>query len=237
MRTPVRPRNDLRQYDDLVGEWWRPQGQFAMLSWIAAARADLVPPATRDGAVLVDLGCGGGLLAPHLAGKGYRHVGVDMVESALRQAGDHGVTPVRADVARLPFADGCADVVSAGELLEHVTDLRGVVTELCRILRPGGLVVADTLADTALCRFVVVTVGERMPGGAPPGIHDPALFVDPDLLAAECARHGVRLRTRGFRPHARGLLRWLATRAGDVAMIPTRSRAIMYQAVGTKETA
>jgi 2-polyprenyl-6-hydroxyphenyl methylase/3-demethylubiquinone-9 3-methyltransferase len=234
MRTPIRPRNDVRQYDDLAAEWWRPGGQFAMLSWIAEARARLIPPASRPGAVLADLGCGGGLLAPHLAGKGYRHVGVDLTASALAQARDHGVVAVRADVTRLPLADACADVVSAGELLEHVPDLRATVAEVCRILRPGGLLVLDTLADTALCRFVAVTVAERMPGGAPPGIHDPDLFVDPKKLAAECARHGVTLRTRGFRPQILGLLRWLVTRQGSVPMVPTWTTSILYQAIGTK---
>jgi 2-polyprenyl-6-hydroxyphenyl methylase/3-demethylubiquinone-9 3-methyltransferase len=92
-RPPVRPRNDVRQYDDLVGEWWRPAGRFAMLHWIAAARARLIPPARRPGAVLVDLGCGGGLLAPHVAALGYRHVGVDLVASALKQARDRGGCP------------------------------------------------------------------------------------------------------------------------------------------------
>ncbi len=233
MRTPIRPRNDVRQYDDLAAEWWRPGGQFAMLSWIAEARARLIPPASRPGAVLADLGCGGGLLAPHLAGKGYRHVGVDLTASALAQARDHGVVAVRADVTRLPLADGCADVVSAGELLEHVPDLSATVAEVCRILRPGGLLVLDTLADTALCRFVAVTVAERVPGGAPPGIHDPDLFVDPKKLTAECARHGVTLRTRGFRPQILGLLRWLVTRQGSVPMVPTWTTSILYQAIGT----
>jgi 2-polyprenyl-6-hydroxyphenyl methylase/3-demethylubiquinone-9 3-methyltransferase len=235
-RPPVRPRNDVGQYDDLVGEWWRPGGQFAMLHWIAAARARLIPPARRPGAVLVDLGCGGGLLAPHVAALGYRHVGVDLVTSALEQARDRGgVTPVRADVTRLPLADGCADAVSAGELLEHVTDLPGTLAEMCRILRPGGVVAIDTLADTALCRFVAVTLAERVPGGAPRGIHDPALFVDPKRLVGLCAEHGVRLRTRGFRPAAIGLLRWLVTRKGVVAMVPAWSKAVLYQGIGTKE--
>jgi 2-polyprenyl-6-hydroxyphenyl methylase / 3-demethylubiquinone-9 3-methyltransferase len=237
MRTPARPRNDVRQYDDLVGEWWRPAGQFAMLSWIAAARASLIPPAARPGALLVDLGCGGGLLAPHVAGKGYRHVGVDLVTSALEQARDRGgLTPVRADVTRIPLADGCADAVSAGELLEHVTDLPGTVAEMCRILRPGGVLVIDTLAPTALSRFLAVTVAERVPGGAPPGIHDPALFVDPAELVARCTGYGVSLRTRGFRPQLIGLLRWLVRRDGVVPMVPTWSRAVLYQAFGTKET-
>jgi 2-polyprenyl-6-hydroxyphenyl methylase/3-demethylubiquinone-9 3-methyltransferase len=228
------PRNDVAQYDDLAGEWWRPGGAFAMLHWIAKARARLIPPAGRPGAVLLDAGCGAGLLAPHVARKGYRHVGVDLVASALAQAVDHGVVAVRADVTALPLAAGSADVVSAGEVLEHVPDLAGTVAQLCRVLRPGGLFVADTLNATAVARLVAVTVGERLPGAAPPGIHDPALFVSPRRLVAECARHGVRLRVRGIRPAVGPLLRWFATRRGEVPIVPTRSTAVLYQARGVR---
>ena len=75
---PSRARNDPAQYDDLAGQWWDPRGTFAMLHWLARARAALVPPASRPGAVLVDMGCGAGLLAPHVAGLGYRVAGVDL---------------------------------------------------------------------------------------------------------------------------------------------------------------
>jgi 2-polyprenyl-6-hydroxyphenyl methylase / 3-demethylubiquinone-9 3-methyltransferase len=234
MATLARPRNDPGQYDDLSGEWWRPGGAFTMLHWIARARAALVPPASRDGAVLVDLGCGAGLLAPHLAGKGYRHVGVDLVASALAQAAARGVVAVQGDATALPLPDGCADVVSAGELLEHVTDLPAAVREACRVLRPGGLLVADTINATALARLLVVTVAERVPGGAPPGIHDPALFVPPARLVAECARHGVAVRVRGVRPALWSMARWVATRRGEVPIVPTWSTAVLYQAWGTR---
>jgi 2-polyprenyl-6-hydroxyphenyl methylase/3-demethylubiquinone-9 3-methyltransferase len=230
-----RPRNDPRQYDDLAGEWWRPGGPFTMLHGIAAARGQLVPPASRDGAVLVDVGCGAGLLAPHVVGKGYRHVGVDLVSSALEQASDHGVTAVRGNAMALPLADGCADVVSAGEILEHVTDLSAVVAEVCRILRPGGRLVVDTLNDTALSRFIAVTVAERIPGGAPTGIHDPALFVDPLVLTRQCARHGVRLKVRGIRPAMFATLRWLVTRRGEIPIVPTWSTVVLYQGLGDKD--
>lgn len=234
---PVSPRrapNDPGQYDDLAAEWWQPGGSFAMLQWIAAARAGLVPPATRDGAVLVDLGCGAGLLAPHLRGKGYRHVGIDLTASALVQAAAHGVTAVRGDVAAVPLADGCADVVAAGEILEHVPDLPGAVREACRLLRPGGLLVIDTLAATPLARLVAVTLAERVPGGPPPGIHDPALFVDRARLRQECARHGVDVALRGIRPSLPDLARWLRRRTGTVRMVPVPTTAVLFQAVGRR---
>ncbi|GGM30296.1 MULTISPECIES: methyltransferase domain-containing protein [Micromonospora] len=235
------PRNDPRQYDELAGEWWRPDGAFAMLHWLARARAALVPPASRPDALLVDLGCGAGLLAPHLAGKGYRHVGVDLTGSALEQARTHGVTVVNADATAVPLADGCADVVAAGELLEHVPDWRRAVGEACRLLRPGGLLVLDTLNDTALSRLVAVGVAERLPT-VPRGIHDPRLFVDHRALLAECARHGVDLRVRGVRPEVSGLIGWLARRlvategpgGRPPRIVPTWSTAVLYQGRGVR---
>ncbi|HEX4702668.1 MAG TPA: methyltransferase domain-containing protein [Pseudonocardiaceae bacterium] len=228
-------RNDPAQYDELVEQWWRPHGQFAMLHWLAAARAALIPAATRPGALLVDLGCGAGLMAPHLAGLGYQHVGVDITRSALEHAEGHGVTAVRADVCAVPLAGGCADVVTAGEILEHVTDLPAAVGEACRLLRPGGLLVVDTLADTLISRFVAVTLGERVPGGPPPGIHDPALFVNRRKLVAECARHGVALALRGIRPSLAGTARWLAGRADGVRMVPVATTAVLFQGIGRKD--
>jgi 2-polyprenyl-6-hydroxyphenyl methylase/3-demethylubiquinone-9 3-methyltransferase len=216
-----------------------------MLHWLARARADLVPPARRPDAVLVDLGCGAGLLAPHLAGKGYRHVGVDLTRSALEQAAAHGVGAVRGDASRVPLADGCADVVVAGEILEHVPDWRVTVAEAARLLRPGGLLVLDTLNDTALSRLVAVRLGERLPM-VPRGIHDPRLFVDARELVAECARHRIDLRVRGVRPTLPGLARWMLRLAvrGDrrpsvrpvrVRIVPTRSTAVLYQGRGVHQ--
>jgi len=230
----LRHPNDSGQYDDLTDQWWRPNGALAMLHWLARARARLVPPASRPDAVLIDVGCGGGLLAPHLAGKGYRHVGVDLVSSALTLASAHGVRVVRGDATFLPFADGCADVVSAGEVLEHVVDLRRVIAEVCRVLRPGGLLVLDTIAATPLARLLAVTVGERLPGGPPPGIHDPALFVPVGVLVDECARHGVRLQVRGLRPRLGQLVRWLLTRQGMVDMVAGGPPWVLYQGRGVK---
>jgi 2-polyprenyl-6-hydroxyphenyl methylase / 3-demethylubiquinone-9 3-methyltransferase len=232
------PRNDPRQYDDLAGEWWRPGGTFEILHWLAEARAALVPPAERPGAILVDAGCGGGLLAPHIRQLGYRHVGVDLSRAGLAQSAGRGVTAVGGDVTALPLTDNCADVVVAGEILEHVTDLPGTVAELSRVLRPGGLLVLDTVNDTTLGRFITVTAGEGL-GIAPIGLHDPELFVDHKELTAEFARHGIKLRVRGIRPTVTGLLRWLILPGRGTGrpmgrVVPTFSTAVLYQGQGRK---
>jgi 2-polyprenyl-6-hydroxyphenyl methylase / 3-demethylubiquinone-9 3-methyltransferase len=229
-------RNDPGQYDELVDRWWESRGPFAMLHWLAGARGALVPPANRPGAVLVDLGCGAGLLAPHIAGKGYHHVGVDLTASALRLAASHGVAVVRGDVTAVPLADGCADVVTAGEILEHVADHGAAVREACRLLRPGGLLVLDTIAATALGKFIAVRVAERMPGGPPKGIHDPALFVNRAALVRECARHGVGLHLRGIRPSLIGISLLLAGRRDTVAMVPVPTTAVLFQGIGRRAT-
>src|SRR5437660_6845 len=111
MPTTTRVRNDLRQYDDLADEWWRPGGAFSMLHWLARARAALVPPAARP----------------------------------------------------------------------------------CQIL------------------------------------------ADPRALAAECARYGVVLEVRGIRPTALPMLRWIVRRTGEVPIVPSRIKAVLYQGRGVKQ--
>ena len=227
-------RNDPRQYDALADQWWEPTGGFAMLHWLAASRAGRVPPAPGPDALLVDLGCGGGLMAPHVHRLGYRHVGVDIGESGLRTARAHGVTAVRASAAAVPLADGCAHVVLAGEVLEHVPDPVAVLAECARLLRPGGTLVLDTLARTRTADVVAVRLAERVPGGPPPGIHDPALFVDRAELAAAADRLGLDLEFAGLRPSLRDLVAWRRGRRDVVRMRTTRWTGILFAGWGTR---
>lgn len=228
MPTLTRPRNDPGQYDDLAAEWWRPRGAFEPLHWLARARAELIP---NGAGVLVDVACGGGLLAPHVTG--YRHVGVDIGESATRIAREHGVETVRGDVLRLPLRAGSADVVVAGEIFEHVRDIDGLVAEIARVLKPGGTLVCDTLAATWISKVVMVTLAERLPF-VPAGIHDPDLFVDPQRLQRICRDHGIDLKVRGLRPSVIDAIRWQLHLTGEVRMLPMRWTGVVYQGVGVR---
>src|SRR5207245_2462143 len=94
-----------------------------------------------------------------------------------------------------------------------VPDWPRVVAEAARLLRPGGLLVLDTLNATALSRLVAVRLAERLPG-APRRVHDPPLVVDARALVRQRGPHGIRLRFPGLRPAARTPGRPRTTRGG-----------------------
>nr|WP_243850620.1 methyltransferase domain-containing protein [Modestobacter marinus] len=218
----------------MSGHWWDPHGGFAMLHWIAASRAGHVPPASSPGAVLVDLACGGGLMAPHVERLGYRHVGVDIGLAGLEVARRHGVQAVRGSVLAVPLADGCADVVTAGEILEHVGEPGQVLAESARLLKPGGLLVIDSIAATRLAPLVAVRIAERLPGGPPPGIHDPALFVHRGELLATAEQLGLDLKLVGLRPSVRDLVAWRRRRRDTVRMRTMPWTGILFAGWATK---
>ncbi len=89
--------------------------------------------------------------------------------------------------------------------------------------------------DQRDARILVVTLGERAPGGPPPACHDPRLFVTPERLRSLCARHGVVLRVHGLRPAMSQYVGFLLGRRRDVEMVGTRSLATLYQGVGVKD--
>ena len=182
----------------------------------------------------MDLACGGGLMGPHVARLGYRHVGVDIGTRGLELARPYGVLPVRASVLAVPLADGCADVVLAGEILEHVEDHAGVLAECARLLRPGGTLVLDALASGWLSRLINVHLLERLPGGPPRGLHDPALFVDRDRLLETADRLGLELELVGLRPSMRQAIPWALGRRASVTMKPIRSTAVVFAGYGRK---
>lgn len=226
------PRDDPDLYDRFRDDWWSPRGRFAALHWLAHSRAELIPPPGRGEELLVDIGCGAGLLAPHV--RGFRHLGIDLSESALRSARSHGVAAVKADAGRLPVAAGSASVVVAGEIFEHLEELDGCLDEIARVMRPGATLVFDTINDTLLARVLLIRLGERLPGGPPSELHDPALFVAPDELQRKLETRGIEVEWWGLRPSLTGYLGYLLGSETPVELVHTRLEAVLYQGVGRR---
>jgi 2-polyprenyl-6-hydroxyphenyl methylase/3-demethylubiquinone-9 3-methyltransferase len=169
------------------------------------------------GKVVIDVGCGGGLMAEEIARLGAVVIGVDPAAPAIAVARAHaGRSGLAIDYRvgpgeRLPAGDGCADVVYCLDVLEHVADVDAVIRETARVLKPGGLYLFDTINRTWLSKLIAIKLGQEWPVTAwmPPGLHDWAQFITPAELGRCLARHRLR-------PHG---LAGMAPRRSPVALL------------------
>jgi SAM-dependent methyltransferase len=97
-----------------------------------------VPQLVARDAAVADIGCGEQPLRPAITALGARYLGVDVEQNRA------GTVDLVADITRIPLPDGCCDVVLCTEVLEHIADTTGAFTELARLLRPGGYLIATT---------------------------------------------------------------------------------------------
>ena len=189
--------NDLELYERHAADWWDPSSPaFRSLHAVNEFRVALLGDwlGTRlAGQVVVDLGCGGGLLSEPLARAGARVVGVDLSRGSLRAASDRvGPRFVQGDVLRAPLADATADVVLLADVLEHVHDVPAVLREAARLLKPGGACYVNTINRTRRATWLAVRIAEGV-RLVPRGTHDPKLFVPPDELRQQAWRVGLVL--------------------------------------------
>jgi len=214
-------RTDL--YDDPGHAWWDLDGPARLLHTMNPVRVGffLDELGDVDGRVVLDAGCGGGLVAAGLAKAGATVVGLDLSVPSLAVA-DRAVperfAPVAARLERLPLADGAVDAVVAADVLEHVGDLPAVVAELARVLAPGGLLLFDTVNRTPWAWFVAIFGAERMVGLVPEGTHDWRLFIRPHELDRVMRQAGLEpVRLAGLVPRVTPavIARGLATRRVD----------------------
>jgi 2-polyprenyl-6-hydroxyphenyl methylase/3-demethylubiquinone-9 3-methyltransferase len=153
--------------------------------------------------LVLDVGCGAGFLAHHLAVLGYAVLGVDRSFGSLRMA--HSLSAAaafqRGDALRLPFRSGTFDAACAMDFLEHVEDPGAVIAEAARVLRPGGLFFFHTFNRNLLSWLVAVKGPEWFVRNTPERMHVLRLFIKPSELAVHCRDAGLRVREwTGIRP-------------------------------------
>lgn len=232
-------RNDLTIYDAVADRWWSDD-----IRWVRTLK-NLVPGrlAWFDGHIdwqgrdVLDLGCAGGFMAEALALRGANVTGIDPAADAIDAARAHARESglrIGYDVGvgeALPYDSNSFDAVVCVDVLEHVADLRKVLAEVARTLRPGGMFLFDTINRNPLARLATITVAEDVLSLLPRGTHDPAMFIKPAELRAA-------LRGAGLLP---GAITGLGPRGinlrGDLTFGPLPLTAILYMGVAHKATA
>lgn len=127
-------------------------------------------------------------MAEAITRRGARVTGIDPSQPAIEAARTHARQEgLEIDYhvgvgEELPFETGCFDSVVCVDVLEHVSDLEKVISEVARVLKPGGIFLFDTINRSQLASFVTVTVAEDILGILPKGTHDPAMFIKPGEL-------------------------------------------------------
>jgi 2-polyprenyl-6-hydroxyphenyl methylase / 3-demethylubiquinone-9 3-methyltransferase len=191
---------ELAKFSELAHRWWDPHGEFRPLHDINPLRLEWIDErAALSGKHVLDVGCGGGILAEGMAQRGAQVTGIDLSEKSLRVAELHQLesqAEVRYEHA-MPeeFAArhaGEFDVVTCMELLEHVPDPASMVAACARLARPGGQVFFSTINRNPKSYLFAVIGAEYVLRLLPRGTHDYLRFIKPSELARFSREAGLR---------------------------------------------
>jgi 2-polyprenyl-6-hydroxyphenyl methylase/3-demethylubiquinone-9 3-methyltransferase len=191
---------EIAKFNDLAHRWWDPAGEFKPLHEINPLRLDWIDGHARlSGKTVLDIGCGGGILAEAMAQRGATVTGIDLSEKALRVAELHlhesrlaityEKTSAEDFAARHP---GRFDVITCMELLEHVPEPASMVAACAQLVRPGGQVFFSTLNRNPKSYLFAVIGAEYVLGLLPKGTHDYLRFIKPSELSRWSRDSGLR---------------------------------------------
>jgi 2-polyprenyl-6-hydroxyphenyl methylase/3-demethylubiquinone-9 3-methyltransferase len=211
---------ELAKFSELAHRWWDPESEFRPLHEINPLRLDWIQThATLAGKRVLDVGCGGGILADAMARKGAQVLGIDLAVKALKVAQLHAIeaqtagveyreVSVEALAAEQPAA---FDVVTCMEMLEHVPDPASVVRACARLVKSGGWVFFSTINRNPKAFVFAIVGAEYLLNLLPRGTHEYLKFLRPSELAGFCRSASLELvQTRGMQYNPLTRRYWLS---------------------------
>jgi 2-polyprenyl-6-hydroxyphenyl methylase / 3-demethylubiquinone-9 3-methyltransferase len=192
---------ELDKFGALANRWWDPQGPQKALHALNPARLGYVSARVPlQGAHVLDVGCGAGLLSEALAGEGAQVVALDLAPELVKVAKLHGLeSGIKVDY-RLQSAESLAaemsgrfDAITCMEMLEHVPDPASVIDACARLLKPGGRLFLSTLNRTPAAFALAILGAEYVARLLPKGTHQYRDFIKPSELATWLRAAGLQL--------------------------------------------
>ena len=186
---------ELAKFSELAHRWWDTESEFRPLHQINPLRRDWIDRQARlAGKRVLDIGCGGGILADSMAREGASVLGIDLASKPLKVAQLHALEAGTENVeyrevaaeALAAEAPGSFDIVTCMEMLEHVPDPSSIVRACSALVKPGGWVFFSTINRNAKAFLFAIVGAEHVLKLLPKGTHEYARFIRPSELAQWC---------------------------------------------------
>ena len=192
---------EVAKFEALAARWWDPTSEFKPLHDINPLRLDYIDArASLNGKTVLDIGCGGGILAESMAARGATVTGIDLAPGPLAVARLHlKETGLNVDYRAVAAEDFAAerpaafDVVTCMEMLEHVPDPASTVAACARLVKPGGHVFFSTISRTPKAFLFAIVGAEYVLNLLPRGTHEYLKFIRPSELDAAARAAGLRI--------------------------------------------
>jgi len=194
--------SEIAKFSALAHRWWDPTSEFRPLHEINPLRLGHIERLVGglEGRRVLDVGCGGGILAEAMAAKGAKVMGIDLAEKPLKVAALHQMESGSAVDYRLVAAEvladempGAFDLVTCMEMLEHVPDPASIVKACHRLVKPGGWVTFSTINRNPKSFLFAIVGAEYVLRLLPRGTHEYARFITPSELARHCRGAGLSI--------------------------------------------